>query len=264
MNALVTTPTEPSEDSVLAGKLVGAFGQMVRLHEKHFGLSPEEAVRRAAGPPGDGGERALNGPPDQVSWFDLHLVAQTDPDRAAARWEEIKQAALDELRTGYRAAVGVETINDGAWQRAQFLALREELAADWQPRNGIERQLLDTMAQAQAAYLSWLHILAARTNLESWSTKRRQEEEGKWAPPRQSDADALEQAAAMMDRYNRVFLRTLRALSDLRRHSNPVIVQNGGQMHVAQNQVNVSAKTPRKGDYARPGKSTLQQPSGKG
>jgi hypothetical protein len=43
----------------------------------------------------------------------------------------------------------------------------------------------------------------------------------------------------MMDRYNRIFLRTLRALCDMRRHGGPVIVQKGGQMNVAQQQVNV-------------------------
>jgi hypothetical protein len=51
------------------------------------------------------------------------------------------------------------------------------------------------------------------------------------AGTRQSDADALEQAAAMMDRFNRVFLRTLRALCELRRRG-PVIVQNAGQVNV--------------------------------
>jgi hypothetical protein len=172
------------------------------------------------------------------------MVARTDPDRAAARWEEIKRAALDELRTGHRAARAVETANIVAWRRAQFLALREELAAEWQPRNGIERQLIDTMAQAQEGYLYWVRILTLRTELESTTNDRRVQEEGRWGPPRQSDADALDQAAAMMDRFNRIFLRTLRALCDMRRHSSPVIVQNGGQMNVAQQQVNLNTAPP--------------------
>jgi hypothetical protein len=50
----------------------------------------------------------------------------------------------------------------------------------------------------------------------------------------------------MMDRYNRIFLRTLRALCDMRRHSKPVIIQNGGQMNVAQQQVNLNTE-PRRG-----------------
>lgn len=169
-------------------------------------------------------------------------MARTDPDRSTARWEEVKRAALDEVRTGHRAAKAVEVggLNDGAWHRAQFLALREELSAEWQPRNGIERQLLDTMAQAQAGYMTWLHTLTMRTGLESCTNDRGLKDEGRWQPPRQSDADALDQAAAMMDRFNRIVLRTLRALCDLRRHSTPVIVQNGGQMNVAHQQVNLN------------------------
>jgi hypothetical protein len=239
MSAVATTPAASSEAGVIAGELAKSFGQMVQLYEKHFSLSREEAVRRAAESPADDGERELTGPPDQVSWFDLHGIARTDPDRATARWEEIKRAALDELRTGHRAAVAVETVNDGAWQRAQFLALREDLSAEWHPRNGIERQLIDTMSQAQEGFLHWLRLMTIRTNLESCTTDKRCKEEGQWGPPRQTDADALDQAAGMMDRYNRIFLRTLRALCDMRRHGGPVIVQKGGQMNVAQQQVNV-------------------------
>jgi hypothetical protein len=214
----------------------------VQLYEKHYSLSREDAVRRATEPPPDGGERTMTVPPDQINWFDLHNIARTDPDRAVARWEEIKRAALEELRSGHRAAKSAETINDRCWERAQFLALRTELSEEWRPRNGIERQLLDTMAQAQSGYLAWLQTLTIRTDLESYTNDRRHREEGKWQPPRQSDADALDQAAAMMDRYNRIFLRTLRALCEMRRHGSPVIVKKGGQMNVAQQQLNLNVE----------------------
>jgi hypothetical protein len=262
MIAVATTPAAPSEAGVIAGELAKSFGQMVQLYEKHFSLSREEAVRRAAEFPAD--DRVLHGPPDQVGWFDLHGIARSDPDRATARWEEIKRAALDELRTGHRAAGAVETANDGAWQRAQFLALRVELSAEWQPRNGVERTLIDTMAQAQQGYLSWLRVLTIRTTLESVTNDRRHQDEGKWGPPRQCDADALDQAAAMMDRYNRIFLRTLRALCDMRRHSSPVIVQNGGQLNVAQQQVNVTTDPQADGSKAAVGKAAGRRSRGRG
>jgi hypothetical protein len=243
MTEVVTAPAKPSETGVLAEKLAESFGQLVQAYEKHYSLSHEEAVRRAAEPLSDHDQRALTCPPDQVSWFDLHAIARTDPDRSAARWEEIKKAALDELRTGHRAAEAAETFGEGAWQRARFLALREELSSEWQPRNGIERQLLDTMAQAQACYLVWLNRLTVYTRLDSCTNDRRMKDEGRWQPPRQSDADAIEQSAAMMDRFNKLFLRTLRALCDMRRRCNTVIVQPGAQMNVAQQQVNVSTAT---------------------
>jgi hypothetical protein len=238
-----TTPSAPSDAGVLAGELAASFGQMVQLYEKHFTLPHTDARQRAAEAEPDGGQRVLHGPPDQVNWFDLDQIARTDPDRAVARWEEIKRAALEELRTGHRAARAFETANDGAWQRAQFLALRDDLAAEWRPRNGIERQLLDTMAQAQAGYLQWLQTLTVRTALTSVGGERLQREEGKWQAPRQTDADAIDQAAEMMERFNRIFLRTLRALRDLRRYAGPVIVQNAGQVNVGGQQVNVAAPT---------------------
>ena len=101
MTEVATVPPAPSEAGVLAGELAQSFGRMVQLYEQHYSLSREEAARRAAEPPADGCQRALSAPPDQVSWFDLHEIARTDPDRAAARWEEVKRAALDELRTGH-------------------------------------------------------------------------------------------------------------------------------------------------------------------
>ena len=45
----------------------------------------------------------------------------------------------------------------------------------------------------------------------------------------------------MADRFNRLFLRTLRALRDLRRYAPPVIVQNAGQVNVGAQQVNVGS-----------------------
>jgi hypothetical protein len=68
---VATKPAAPSEAGVLAGELAKSFGQMVQLYEKHYSLSREEAVRRAAEPLPDGGERTMTVPPDQVSWFDL-------------------------------------------------------------------------------------------------------------------------------------------------------------------------------------------------
>jgi hypothetical protein len=62
-----------------------------------------------------------------------------------------------------------------------------------------------------------------------------------WQPSKVSVAEAMEQSAAMMDRFNRLFLRTLRALRDLRRY--PVIVQNAQQVNVADRQVNVATTT---------------------
>ena len=51
---------------------------------------------------------------------------------------------------------------------------------------------------------------------------------------------ALDQAAAMADRWQRAFLRDLRALRDLRRYAPAVVVHGSAQINVAERQVNVS------------------------
>ena len=55
----------------------------------------------------------------------------------------------------------------------------------------------------------------------------------------------VNQAADMADRFNRLFLRTLRQLRDLRRYSMPVMINNPEQVNIAADggqQVNVNAK----------------------
>ena len=58
-------------------------------------------------------------------------------------------------------------------------------------------------------------------------------------PARLYAVQAMDQSAAMADRFHRIFMRTLRALRDLRRYSPLVIVQNAGQVNVGGQQVNV-------------------------
>ena len=58
MTEVATTPAAPSEAGVLAGELGKSFGEMVEGYQRHYSLSREEAVRRAAEPPPDGGQRA--------------------------------------------------------------------------------------------------------------------------------------------------------------------------------------------------------------
>lgn len=61
-----------------------------------------------------------------------------------------------------------------------------------------------------------------------------------WRSPFQGTADAIDQAYRLADSYNRQFLRTLRQMRDLRRYTPSVIVNNGGQVNVANQQVNVT------------------------
>jgi hypothetical protein len=233
-------PAAGSEAGALAREMAAAFRGMVGFYVRHCNLTPAEAAGRALEPPPASREATLDGPADQLTFWGLAELAREDPDQAARRWEEVKREALDELRSGHRAAKAMEGFHPNAWQRAQFLALRQELGDGWGPRSGLERQLLDTLAQAQAAWLYWTGTLTTYSLMESASGKRLREEHGCLQPPRVDDAEAVERAAAMADRFNRIFLRTLRALRDLRRYAPAVVVKHAGQVNVGAQQVNVA------------------------
>src|SRR5579884_1308695 len=106
----------------LAAELAAAFGRQVDAYRECYKVSREEAVQRAADAPAVLLERALRCPPDQVGWGDLHALAQSDPQKARDRWEQVKSAAREGLRNGFRAAQALDGAPGGCWERAQFLA----------------------------------------------------------------------------------------------------------------------------------------------
>ena len=66
---------------------------------------------------------------------------------------------------------------------------------------------------------------------------------GNWIPPRVAEQNAIEHAMQMRDRYNRLFLRTLRQLRDFRRYSTPITINYPRQVNMAADggkQVNVA------------------------
>jgi hypothetical protein len=245
MNELVSQPDlirRPSEAGSLARELGAAFRASVQYHKTRVGLPAPEAVAKAEEPATpDYLDRVMTCPADQLSWADLGDLARTNPDLAERRWGEVRQEAMDELRSGHRAARATEGYTSDLWQRARFLAVRDDLTDAWQPRNGAERQLIDMMAQAQATMLFWQERLAVRASVEPLHEHRDVEERGGWTPPRVSEHQATEQAAGMVDRFHRMYLRTLRTLRDLRRGPPPVVVQNARQVNVAGSQLNLSA-----------------------
>jgi hypothetical protein len=187
-------------------------------------------------------EAAMQELPHKVRWIDLHGIAIKDWSQAMQRWESIRATAREELAEGFRAAEVMSVLgSDTPFQQARFLALREELARDFKPANGIERLLLDNMAQIYTVHEYWISRLLYRSHRDMM------EEEDKkvinyWHSPRLSEAEAQEQAAAMADRFQRMYLRAQRALRDMRRYA-PIIVQAAGQVNVAASggqQINVA------------------------
>jgi hypothetical protein len=235
----------PGEAGMVAREMADSYRDRVEHYRQYYKLPTAEAVAHAEAKADDPTylQIILTRPPDQASWRDLQTLAERDPGLALKFWDDMREAARWELRSKQRAGKALEGYAASPWDRAQFLALCQELADGWQPRNGIERQLLDTLAMAQTAMLTWLSRLA------NWSTrpvKKDMSEGAGWEPPRLTEAQAIEEAMGMVERFQRIFTRTLRALCDLRRRPLAVVVQQAEQVNIAEQQVNVAGQDAAK------------------
>jgi hypothetical protein len=221
------------EANALSQKLADARRQLVEEFEQHHKLSREEALARVRDfDNAQFAELIVRQPLRSTTWQNLDQLTAVDPELAAQRWNAVVDDAVGEIETGHHAAAAVETGSGGCWQRAQFLAVRESLARDWQPQSGIEWSLVDSMTQALSMKAHWLQRMLAIDALETvdepLSTSQL---------PRMDVAKAIDQAAQMADRFDRMFMRALRQLRDLRRYT--VVVQHAEQVNVGQQQINV-------------------------
>jgi hypothetical protein len=217
----------PDELSELARELAAAFGETVNFYRKHYKLSTEEAVQRAAEDSPENIDRILNTPPSETSWSDLDTLAQKDAGLALKRWEQIKQAARDEIRSGHRAARAVED-GGGPWERARFAAVRTQLMEAWKPANATEQLLVDQLAQWQVLLWRWQEALTTWTTCATFAPRRAKKGE-RYETMRVWESDALEGAARKAELLHRLYLRTLKALQDLRRPLPHVSVRHAEQ-----------------------------------
>jgi hypothetical protein len=231
-------PPGGGEAGEVAAEVGAAFGRLVQSYRQQFGLSPEEARARAYQPLAGEVERVCHSPPRDVNWFDLEAVARQDHGRALQLWEEVKQAAREEVNSGHRAARALEGGTGRCWDRARFLAVRAQLTEAWRPRDAQEQHLVDQLAQWQTLLWEWQEALGRWAQLLNNGCEAALRSGTAWEAPRLSDAEALERALAKVERLHRLYLRTLQALQ-ARRRLGSVIVHRAGQVCLAQQQVNV-------------------------
>lgn len=211
--------------------------------DEDFGIVTEEwreahRARLVAG--------ATDVPPESVSWGDLDILTEVDAEAGEALWGRMRQAAREELDSGWRAARAITgRVDDEAWDRVRFLGVRDALREEWQPRVGVESSLVDMLAQIQTTFEIWMLRHIERIGVTGRVTTReetaRAEMDGVYVTLRVSDKEELDQSAAMADRWQRAYLRTVRALRDLRRHA-PVVIQSAGQVNIGGQQINLSGR----------------------
>ncbi len=238
-----TVPDDVTEAVPLAQAMAAAYNRMALFYRDQYGLTGPEADARARALDGTEDEaaayleRTRNSPADQVSWFQLQHILERDPDAMRDIWQAIKAAARDELDSGHRTAQALDW-GGRPWERARFLAIRDSFRADCRPRPGFEAAMVDMAAEAFGDYLAWSETLHRRAALDVEQEERDGERHGHFKPQRLSWSESLEEAARHAERAHARFLRTIKALGDLRR-AGPVYVGQAGQVNVGQQQVNL-------------------------
>ncbi len=192
---------------------------------------------------------ATEGPPTQdhltpadFSWIHVSEVWGHDEAAGRALWERIKQTARDELQEGKAGAFAIEGHDERPMRRAEYLAVWLALADGLRPANGAERLLIDGMAQALMMQRHWLQRMVQTESLDTIRRGERAYRDG-YAPPRLSEADAVDRAVAMQDRFQRQFLRLMKCYRDGRRLIGSMTVL-GGQVNVAEQQVVANGAEP--------------------
>lgn len=107
--------------------------------------------------------RIRDRPPDQVSWFDLERVVERDPEAMAGSGKGCGRRH----GTSWRAVTARrEDLDwDGhPWDRARFLAIRDNFRAACDPRPGLGGALVDLAAGAFGDYLAWSEQLHMQAN----------------------------------------------------------------------------------------------------
>jgi hypothetical protein len=174
--------------------------------------------------------------PADLTWH--HITDEMARDAAAglALWKKVCYAAREELSRGMMSGQAVEGYRSRPYERATYLVIREALADGLQPRNGMERLLIDGMAEAWVLHPRWLDRSSKTDSLEAIRIERDMRQRGEWQPPRLGDAEAVDRAVQMADRFQRQFLRLMKCYRDGRRLIASMTVL-GGQVNLAEQQL---------------------------
>ncbi|HEV7701284.1 MAG TPA: hypothetical protein VGO43_13715 [Pyrinomonadaceae bacterium] len=199
-------------------------------------------------------------PVENLNFADLMELQGFAPKVAEHFWERTKLEGRKEFYSGHLGAnisfpVGYMK---QVWNIARYLGVRESFIDDWQPSGGIEMSLIDMLTQAYFQWQYWLEQTVRRSQTSEreqhpeyakWMARREKEmrvqgwTDGYWFRPFVSEQQALEHSVQMADRWNRIYMRTLRQLRDLRRYA-PVTINNANQVNIAADggqQLNVAA-----------------------
>lgn len=239
---ITETNLERAESLSIVQEMARSFADTIEFYKAEWGgaHSHDEAVKETLSMCEYRRSYIAGLQPEKVEWGHLAALAETDPQDSLTLWIRVREAAEEELSSGVRSAK-VTGYKIQPYELAQFLAIRDAFADQWQPNGGIESAMIDMMTIAFSLQMYWAEIAhrrASQIHNDQEKELRKYETKG-WKSPYQYEAEAVEQAHRLADGYNRQFLRVLRQLRDLRRYSPVVIQNNGGQVNIGEQQINV-------------------------
>lgn len=258
------TAEQRAELIMLGERLAKVYGQKIKYYQDIYKAYPnDEYIQTQYSPdkihdvvtePITDNELATlrERPCSEIRWDDLHSLHNRDSSRAMKLWDGIQAAAADWLQSGNFACERVQA-NEKPWHRAEFKAIRRQFVEAWEPQGAIEAAMVDILAQSYMGMNYWLRVTGTMTSREFEAAEKDERDRygsrAEWHTPRLNVAEAIDRAFTMVDRFNRMFLRTLRQMRDLRRYQMPVTINNPKQVNIAADggqQVNLQAKNGRK------------------
>jgi len=235
--AIIPVEQDTRSSSSFAREMADEYKGFVKVYRERMEMSAAEAHERAVEPADDFTlEHAMTTTPDQVSWHAISAVGERDPALAQQVWQRLVEQARDDLASGNRAARAIEGYQHAPWDRARFLVLRESLAKEWRPANGIEWMLVDMLAQAFTLYEADMQHVMTYMTMEASLNDHQIQKNNKYETPRLTSAEALARVEQGMERYQRMILRVQRALRDQRRYG--LNVGSVGQLNIGLMQQN--------------------------
>lgn len=166
-----------------------------------------------------------------VSWGDIGTLWNESPADAVELWKALRLEARDEFISGHYGARAFEVAEymHEVWKRAQYLAIRDGLVAEWKPRGASEFILIDTMVQSYVMQLEWTEKAMLRMQTvpqaetdefyrhkEMCGYRGKQWDNGRWSRPTMREAEAVEQAFRMAEMCRKAYQRAVRQLANLR------------------------------------------------
>jgi hypothetical protein len=238
--------SEAREWEFLQGKLHAEKRQTLGFYSREMELSPQEAGEKLSGAFPESRKAMLDsGPATELRWRDLvRLTYSGAGDEAKSRWLSLLRITEDEFLCGDRAASLLEATGESPAERARFLVLRKKLVEDWRPAAGTEELLVDQIAQFQTLFERWLRVHVEKMSAGDPFEVRLETDRGRSIAPFHAtvtDMEAMQEALNMADRLQKAMLRTIRALKDLRKSSQQVVIQSAGQVNLGSQQVNLSS-----------------------